>query len=119
MKINEEGIFGTRPWYVFGEGPTNSRGGMFNESSLEYTPEDMRFTTKEGNLYVYLLAKPTGPITVKSLANGAKHSQAVAAVTLLGSEEKLNWKQTEAGLVIEKPAKMAEQTVAAFKVRFE
>jgi alpha-L-fucosidase len=119
MKINEEGIFGTRPWHVFGEGPTNSRGGMFNESSLEYTPEDMRFTTKEGNLYVYLLAKPTGPITVKSLANGAKHSQAVAAVTLLGSEEKLNWKQTEAGLVIEKPAKMAQQTVAAFKVRFE
>ena len=59
-EVNEEGIFGTRPRHVFGEGPTNSRGGMFNERSLEYTAEDMRFTTKDGGLYVYLLAKPDG-----------------------------------------------------------
>ncbi len=112
-------IHGTRPWRTFGEGPTQVGGGMFNENSLDYTARDMRFTTKDGNLYVYLLAKPAGAITVKSLASGAKHREAVADVTLLGSGEKLSWKQTDAGLVIEKPAKMPEQTVAAFKVRFE
>ena len=119
MKINEEGIFGTRPWHVFGEGPTNSRGGMFNERSLDYTAEDMRFTTKDGTLYVYLLATPAGAITVNSLADGAKYAQPVAEVKLFGSDETLRWEQSNEGLVIEKPVKMPDQNVVAFKVIFK
>ena len=32
MAVNQEGIFGTRPWKVFGEGPNRAGGGMFSEA---------------------------------------------------------------------------------------
>lgn len=119
MSTNGEGIFGTRPWHVYGEGPTNAQGGMFNERSIEYTSDDMRFTTKDGALYVYLLAKPVSAITVKSLAKGAKFTQPVATVELLGSDETLDWKQADAGLIIEKPASLPDQNVVAFRAIFQ
>jgi alpha-L-fucosidase len=119
MATSGEGIFGSRPWHVFGEGPTNAAGGMFNERNLNYSPADMRFTTKNGALFVYLMAKPGGAITVKSLATNAKFTQPVATVKLLGSDETLDWQQTDAGLVIEKPATLLEHNVVAFKISFE
>ena len=48
MAVNGEGIFGTRPWKIYGEGPTQVSGGMFNEQKVHYTAEDLRFTTKDG-----------------------------------------------------------------------
>ena len=30
--VNGEAIYGTRPWLVFGEGPTQAKGGAFKEN---------------------------------------------------------------------------------------
>ena len=59
LKTNGEAIYGTRPWTVFGEGPTETADGTFAESRAKpYTPRDFRFTTKPGLLYAIQLAAP-------------------------------------------------------------
>jgi len=61
LEVNGDGIYGTTPWFVAAEGPTNlgsiQRQG-FNESNVVYTPKDIRFTVKENNLYATFLDWP-------------------------------------------------------------
>ena len=45
MKVNGEAIFGTRPWTVYGEGPTPFHRDAFSQN-VKYTPQDIRFTRK-------------------------------------------------------------------------
>ncbi len=45
--MNGEAIYGTRPWKVFGEGPTAVVEGPFTDTKRQaFTPQDVRFTTK-------------------------------------------------------------------------
>jgi alpha-L-fucosidase len=48
IAVNGEGIYGSRPWAVFGEGPTKMPPGRGADAPLPYTPSDLRFTTKAG-----------------------------------------------------------------------
>jgi len=49
------------------------------------TPEDIRFTTRDGAIYAFLIEWPGKPATIKSLAKGNPHeSRAVKSVELLG-----------------------------------
>jgi len=46
LKINGEAIYGTRPWKVFGEGPTDVPEGHFTDTTRKpFTAADIRFTT--------------------------------------------------------------------------
>jgi len=61
MAVNSEGIYATRPWKIFGEGPgTKVKGtGRFNENGRQIlTAEDVRFTTKGKTLYAFLMGWP-------------------------------------------------------------
>jgi len=110
LEVNGEAIYGTRPWTVFGEGPTRSAGGGFSENKDPvFKAEDIRFTTKGKTLYAILLAWPeSGKVTVKSLPDSAGK---VTAVSMLGSAGNLKWQQTGAGLEVtlpgEKPCRFA------------
>src|SRR5262249_41248259 len=90
MPVNGEGIFGTRPFAVFGEGAPDVQGsGNFNEGKARpYTAEDIRFTTKGDTLYAFVLGWPTdGKVTVKTLAAGSEHfKKEIAKVEILGAE---------------------------------
>jgi len=115
-KVNGEGIFESRPWKIFGEGPTQVGRGRARDAVIAYTQNDIRFTTKDGHLYVFVFALPNSAITIKSLANGAEFSKPVKAVNLVGSGEQIRWQQTNDGLVIEKPEKMPCEDVISFKI---
>ena len=70
LKVNGEAIYGTRPWAVYGEGPTEVVGGSFNDTKRQaFTGQDIRFTTKPGALYAIALAWPGKTFTVKALAH--------------------------------------------------
>ena len=45
LGVNGEGLYGTRPWVLYGEGPTNAPAGR-EEVNRSYTPADLRFTIK-------------------------------------------------------------------------
>jgi alpha-L-fucosidase len=120
--VNGEGIYGSRPWKVYGEKPATEsvvKSGSFNEDNLRYTAQDIRFTTKGDTLYIFCLGAPTEDILIKSLGSNSKFSdKKVASVSLLGSNEKLHWKQEKEALLIKKSFKMPveEVPVLAFKI---
>jgi alpha-L-fucosidase len=115
MPVNGESIFGTRPWKVFGEGPSKPKKVEgWSEGGLSYTAKDLRFTTKGDALYALALGWPEdGKLLVKSLATPAGK---VANVTLLGHPGKLEWTQTDDGLAVIMPEHKPCEHVFALKI---
>lgn len=84
MAVNGEAIFGTRPWRIYGEGPTRLSAGMQNEGAFKgFDERDVRFTTKDGALYVLFLKRPARAITVAALGRDRLRGR-IARVTMLG-----------------------------------
>ncbi|MEO7597888.1 MAG: alpha-L-fucosidase [Opitutus sp.] len=117
-KVNGEGIFGSRPWTVFGEGPTQVPRGRAGDGIIPYTTEDFRFTTNEGKLYVFLLAEPTGASVIKSLGLDTPTGQPVKEIVLVGSDDPVRWQQDGASVRIEKPRARPSADVISYRVTF-
>ena len=105
LAVNGEAIYGTRPWVLYGEGPTNAPTGR-EEINRTYTAADLRFTTKGDSLYALGLAWPRdGKVLIKTLYAGTPYLAPVQGVTLLGnSGAAVRWQQTATGLEIQLPA---------------
>ena len=109
MEINREGIFATRPWKVFGEGPASQsaplRAQGFNEGrGKPVTAEDFRFTLRRNVLYMIQLGVPTQELRVKSLGKAAGLlDRPIESIALVGSEEKLQWKLSDDALSVAAP----------------
>jgi alpha-L-fucosidase len=126
MDINKESIFGTRPWKVAGEGPAfgsmkpSSAQGFNEGSGKPFTSEDMRFTKKGNTLYTIVLGRPTKALDIKSFGKAAGLlDKPIRDVQVLGSSEKLNWRQDEASLHIEAPKKQLSESAVVFKLSLE
>jgi alpha-L-fucosidase len=124
IAVNGESIFATRPWRVFGEGPSVDEkpepgrfGGARDVRSKPYVAEDMRFTqSKDGRtLYAIVMAWPRGPLTVKSarVAQAGAHAE----VRLLGHPSPLKYHLNETGaLVVDFPAQPPGAHAFALKI---
>ena len=119
LKMNGEGIYGTRPWKIFGEGPLEMKDGRQGENHHDFSPQDIRFTQKDGVLYAFVLAPPTGDIVVESLAAGGLLERDIASIGLMGSDEKIIWKRSSDALVIKLPKKLPGRHVNAFRIGLE
>ena len=96
IKVNGEGIYGTRSWKVSGEGPTTIEGGAFKEREMAWTTQDFRFTTKGNKVYVFLMSWPEDrKVLVRSLA--LDQTKRIVAVKLLGRDEMLSFEQGNTG----------------------
>ncbi|HLP04267.1 MAG TPA: alpha-L-fucosidase [Paludibacter sp.] len=121
MDINKESIFDTRPWKVFGEGPAVDainpmKEQGFNEGNVKFSAKDIRYAQKNKTLYASLLGVPTEEICMKSL--GATNlKEKVKGVKLLGSNEKLIWKQNDESLVIQKPKSIPNDISVVFVIQ--
>ncbi len=127
IAVNGEGIYSTRPWAVYGEGPSTKAqargqfGGLRDVPDKAYTPEDFRFTkSKDGKaLYAFCLGTPAGEMRITSLGRDSKLAErAVASVQLLGGKSKLDSKQEADALVIKIPANLPASPATGFKVAF-
>src|SRR5262249_44431205 len=124
MKMNSEGIVGSRPWKVYGEGPSTVEapeagqfGGARDVRSKPYTIEDIRFTIKGHELYAYLLApRPAAQAVIKSLTTNSPHTggQKVTNVMILGGG-KLEWSQGGQGLSVKLPESLPTSEAVGLK----
>ena len=126
MRINGEGIYGSRAWDVLGEGadgrlnvlPGGKIGGR--QANHRFSTSDIRFTVgKDGNLYVWCMTVPkTGEtLTIQSLASQSKLlGKPITSVELLGGRGQLRWKQDENGLHIHCPDTSEFRTAIGFKI---
>jgi alpha-L-fucosidase len=118
MKVNSPAIHGTRPWRIYGEGPTETAGGMFSEQS-NYVAKDIRFTTKGDKLFAITLGEPAGQVAITSLAEGNPHERrGVRKVRLLGHPGAIAFRQAGQALMIDLPARLPARHASAFEITF-
>lgn len=111
LDVNGEAIYGTRPWKIYGEGPTKVVGGSFKDTETEgYSSKDIRFTSKGDVVYAIALGWPAdGKVTIKSLAKGSPDVEhEFKRVQMLGSQAKLKWTRDAAGMTINVPQKAGD-----------
>lgn len=103
MDVNNEGIFDTRPWIVYGEGPAmdetaSLRAQGFNEGKGKpLTAEDIRYTvSKDGKtLYAFAMGRPAeGRLDLQSVRARPRPE---AKVTLLGQSGEVACRVNEQG----------------------
>ncbi|MDP1026722.1 alpha-L-fucosidase [Sphingomonas sp. KR1UV-12] len=97
MAVNGTAIFGSRPWRIYGEGPTKLATGMQNEGAFAgFTARDVRFTTKDGALYLFFLKAPRGPVRVGALGRQAGPARVARLMRLGGGP--VAFRQTDTAL---------------------
>ena len=123
MAINSEGIYGSRPWKIFGDGPVASapaseRGTRFNEAGRkELTADEVRFTTKGGTLYAFIMGWPEKLALIKPLATSSPLSPPkIRNVELLGYKDKVTWIQDEQGLTVVMPEQKSSDYAITLKI---
>ncbi len=121
LDVNGEAIYGTRPWVVYGEGPTEIQAGAFKDTDRSaFTSQDFRFTTKPGAVFAIMMAAPTKNIEIRSLGSDLRLLSAkIDTVELLGSPHKIKWQQVGSGLKIELPDGVNLSGAAAFKCSYK
>ena len=122
MSVNGEAIYETRPWKVYGEGPNSIKAGSFQGNSVSQLGEkDIRFTrSKDGKaVFAIALGWPAGEVVVQALGTASPNAPGkVERVELLGTGEKVRWRQVADGLHVELPKtyKPVVDYAAALKV---
>lgn len=119
FKINGEGIYSTRPWEVFGEGPNIKMRNRANVSP--YTAECIRYTrSKDGStLYAIEMAWPGAgaPLTLTRFADGEPGSGAgIKSVSMLGCDEEIEWTRDDAGLHLTSPGAAPDELAVIYKI---
>ncbi len=135
LKVNGEGIYGTRPWKTVAEGIDVDQiriegyserrrkvGAKWEFQDLESSRgEAFRFTRSKdyGTLYAFVIGESDDrSVTIKTLRKGnvAKGGKGIKSVTLLGSEAEIKWSQTEEGLTLELPEELPCDVAYGFKI---
>jgi alpha-L-fucosidase len=117
LKINGEAIFKSRPWVLPSEGLSKGTSGyMTDNEATNYKATDIRFTVRDNNLYAISLEWTDGSIVIKSFAACNGKSLKVKSVSMLGSNEKIEWKQTKEGLFVKFPKNKPTDYAHVFKI---
>jgi alpha-L-fucosidase len=119
--VNSEGIYASRPWKIYGEGPSTKvaiKAGNFNEDKrTDFTAEDVRFTTKGNTLYAFVMGWPEKEAVVNALGLASPQQPGkIGKVELLGHKGEIKWKQEEAALKVEMPEEKISDVGITLKV---
>ncbi|MBK1875943.1 alpha-L-fucosidase [Pelagicoccus mobilis] len=124
LEMNGEAIYATRPWYVYGEGPTQYQKGTHGgiKTTTIYTSKDIRYTQSKDGSYVYaFVLKQPGKdevITLESFKRGkAGEALAIDSIQLIGSTEKVEWKRDMQGIHIEAPNTFESEIALVYRLR--
>lgn len=120
MEISKESIFDTRRWKIYGEGPGAEainpiNGPGFNEEKIKFSAKDIRYNQKGKVLYATVLGTPGGNVFLNSPGK-TKGNGIVKRIEVLGSKEKISWKQNAGSLLIQKPNIIPNNIAAVFKI---
>ena len=124
MYINGEAIYGSKPWIVYGEDAQKKeqiivvKKGYEDEvyDATKEVTQDIRFTTRNGYLYIIARHWEDDTVNVKTLS---KQKHVVTSLQMLGTKHSIGWKQTDEGLFIQLPKHMKNEKIKTyvFKIR--
>ncbi len=110
LHINGEAIYNSRPFLVYGEGPTIAprNSTEMNHDIEEFTPRDIRYTTSKtgATLYATTLGWPTGGglILHTLYSNNPYLPHPICKVSLMGTQQNIPFHQQPDGLHLTLPA---------------
>ena len=119
---NGEGIYETRPFAVYGEGPTTTDpapashfGGITDVRP--YTARDIRYTARRDTVYAFVMEWPEdGRVVLKSLAAGsAAYPRPIGRVELLGGGP-MRFHRDAGGLTVTLPVEKPNAMACALKI---
>ena len=131
LQVNGEAIYGTRPWTIFGEGPTDVVAGSFSDTKRQpFTSADIRFTTRtalsDGQqrsfVYATALAIPENrTLTITSLGSESEHlKRAIVGVSLVEggwrTETPLAYTQSAGALEVRLPDSLPSDHAVSIRV---
>ena len=118
LRLNGEAIYGTLPWETYGEGPSKVIAGTLMEEKVgEFTPQDVRFTTKGNVLYAISLGRPAKELVIASLGSTRKlWFGEIGKVRLLGADGPLHWSREAKGLTIQIPDGFSGSHACVFRI---
>src|SRR6185295_8945474 len=110
MRVNGEGIYGSKAWVKLGEGEDGKLrtlpGGKRDrtQADFKFGPHDFRFTVgRDGSLYAFTMTVPEPRTTLKIHSLGSDANllgKRIRSVSLVGYQGKaVTWRQEADGLV--------------------
>ena len=123
MAVNGEALYDSVPWKIYGYGPSTkivAAGKRFNENARPaLTADDVRFTRKGSDLYVFVMGTPGSSLSIAPLGTSSAHQPGIIAqVELLGFSGNLNFQQTGSALTVTLPSGPLSPISSTFKVTF-
>jgi alpha-L-fucosidase len=130
MAVNSEAIYSSRPWKIFGAGPSTvpaapgaaptaaAPASAFNEKGRQdFTEADVRFTTKGQTLYAFVMGVPGETAVIAPLGTSSAVAMGkITNVELLGAPGKLEWTQDADALRVKLPAEKPCDYAIVFRV---
>ena len=117
LEINGEAIYGTRPWKIYGEGPTKVVEGHLSErQNKDHTAEDIRFTAKGDTLYAIVLDWPGKSLDIRALGTGSGLLKKIKSIELLGTNQPITWRRNKSALIIQLPPEKPGNHAFVFKI---
>lgn len=114
MKLYGESIYNTRPFITFGEGTTELKKdpidawneyGAIKKGLTKLNAEDIRYTTKGKTVFAIQLGwNEKNPSRTLNIFASKNEKLNVKTVKVLGSKERIKWKKTAEGLVLNQPS---------------
>ena len=144
IKTNSEAIYASKPWKVYGDNlnsvnrklkeqnrPSETdleafakadEDEQFNERtihSLPYEHDEVRFTIKDENLYIFVLNPVAGELKLPTLGLKSKYYPGeIQAIRMLGGDNSIQFKQNAQETIINIPTLRPNRYATVFKVTF-
>jgi alpha-L-fucosidase len=116
---NGDAIYNTRPFLVYGEGPTQMRKSGHFVGKVAYQPADIRFTRNGSTLYAISLGIPENEFAIRTLGRDSMPGITVTGVSAPGCEKAVNWDQEADALRVAVPDDAGFDTAAVFAIQLE
>lgn len=130
MKLYGEAIYNTRPFITYGQGVTVLKRdkndawnayGAIKKGLDNLNSKDIRYTKNGKTIYALQLGwdDKDGKRTLSVFTK--KNKLKIKSISVLGSSEKIKWKQTDLGLTVNQPINKPKEADAAlvYKIRLK
>jgi alpha-L-fucosidase len=125
LEINGEAIYETRPWKIYGEGPTmldKPQGGFNEKKGFKYAEGDIRYTRSKDchTIYASILAKPEEQkkVVLRAFSRSVLLTPIfIEKISMLGCDGELSWTLQDDGLSIVMPAHMDHPYTVVVKIK--
>ena len=127
LKVNGEGIYGTRKWKIETEGPTDKLLDTTGNKTLwtfagNCNAGDVRFTQSGNRLFAFVLDWPhRGEVLIRALRTAERVSTGnqIQRISLLGSDARIDWERRDDGLWVRFPKDKPCQYAYGLKIDVE